>query len=121
MEVQAQEFLRQKNWMQAIDLFNRLLTNKNSSVEQVVSYLTDRAECYLELNNHQAVITDSKHIIKLSPDINNYNVCLARKRLIHSLYMLKRYTGKVYSSFCHFKMKCHISYGGEIAVLMLIL
>lgn len=94
MEEQAQDFLRQKCWVQAIDLYNRLLNNKTISVEQVVSYLTDRAECYLELNNHQAVITDSKHIIKLSPDINNYNVCLARKRLIHSLYMLKRYTGK---------------------------
>lgn len=94
MEVEAQECLRQKNWIQAIDLYNRLLNNKKNTIEQVVSFLTDRAECYLEMNNHQAVISDSKHIIKLSPDINNYNVCLARKRLIHSLFMLKRYTGK---------------------------
>lgn len=95
MDVQAQEYLQQKNWVQAIDLYNKLLTNKKNSIEQIVSYLTDRAECYLELNNHQAVITDSKHIVKLSPDNNSYNVCLARKRLIHSLYMMKRYTGKL--------------------------
>lgn len=102
MEVQAQECLRQKNWIQAIDLYNRLLNNKKNTIEQIVCFLTDRAECYLELNNHQAVISDSKHIIKLSPDINNYNVCLARKRLIHSLFMLKRYTGKqIYIRF-HF-------------------
>lgn len=98
MEVQAQECLRQKNWIKAIELYNKLLSNKKISVEQVVSFLTDRAECYLELNNHQAVITDSKHIIKLSPDINNYNVCLARKRIINSLYMLKRFTGKHFNS-----------------------
>lgn len=94
MEVQAQECLRQKNWLQAIDLYNRLLNNKKNTIEQVVSFLTYRAECYLELNNYQAVISDSKHIIKLLLDINNYNVCLARKRLIHSFYMLKRNTGK---------------------------
>lgn len=96
MELQAQEYLKQKNWVQAIELLNKLLTNKQNSVEQIVGYLTDRAECFLELNNHQAVIIDSKNIIKLCPDQTNYNVCLARKRLIHSLYMIKRYTGKNY-------------------------
>ncbi|XP_056643763.1 probable helicase with zinc finger domain [Diorhabda sublineata] len=92
MEMQAQEYLKQKNWVQAIELLNKLLTNNQNSIEQLVSYLTDRAECFLELNNHQAVIIDSKSIIKLCPDQTNYNVCLARKRLIHSLYMIKRFT-----------------------------
>nr|XP_023024171.1 probable helicase with zinc finger domain isoform X1 [Leptinotarsa decemlineata] len=91
MELQAQEYLKQKNWIQAIDLYNKLLSNKQNTIELIVSYLTDRAECFLELNNHHGVIVDSKNIIKLSQDHTSYNVCLARKRLIHSLYMLKMF------------------------------
>ncbi|CAH1119647.1 unnamed protein product [Phaedon cochleariae] len=92
MESQAQEYLKQKNWNKAIELYTRLLRNNGqNTVEQVISYLTDRAECFLEMNNHPAVIVDSKDIIKLSQDHGSYNVCLARKRLIHSLYMLKRF------------------------------
>lgn len=94
MDLQAQEFMKQKNWLQAIELFNKLLANKHNSLDQVINYFTDRAECFLELQNYACVIVDSKSVIKLSPDKNSYNVCLARKRLIHSLYSLKKYTGK---------------------------
>lgn len=94
MELQAQEYLKQKNWIQAIDLYNKLLSNKQITLEQVISYLTIRAECFMEINNYQAVIADSKQVIKLIQDHNNHNVCLARKRLIHCLCLLKRFTGK---------------------------
>ncbi|KAJ8977194.1 hypothetical protein NQ317_018077 [Molorchus minor] len=80
MDLQAQEYLKQKNWIQAIDIFNKLLGNQQNTLDQVISYLSDRAECFMELNNYQAAI-----------DPNSYNVNLARKRLIHSLYLLKRY------------------------------
>ncbi|KAJ8965500.1 hypothetical protein NQ314_004088 [Rhamnusium bicolor] len=94
MDMQAQEYFKQKNWIQAIDLYNKLLGNKQNTIEQIISYLTNRAQCFLELNNYQAVIIDSKNIIKLAQD-HNYNVCLARKRLIHCLYLLKRFAGNL--------------------------
>ncbi|KAJ8919966.1 hypothetical protein NQ315_006495 [Exocentrus adspersus] len=91
MELQAQKYLKQKNWTQAIDLYNKLLENEQNTMEQVVGYLTERAECFMETNNYQAVIADSKHVIQLFEDHDDYNVTLARKRLIHCFCLLKRF------------------------------
>lgn len=98
MEVQANEYLRQKDWTKAVDLYNKLLQNQQINKQQIVSYLLGRSECLLELGCHEAVVIDCKNIIKLIAGKNeNGNDSRARKRLVHALFLLKRFTGIVFA------------------------
>lgn len=94
MEVQANEYLRQKDWTKAVDLYNKLLQNQQINKQQIVSYLLGRSECFLELGRHEAAVADCKNIIKMLAGRNeNHSGSKARKRLVHALYLLKRFSG----------------------------
>lgn len=95
-EAQAHELVRRKEWTRAIDLYDQLLSsglNKHSR-ERVVACLLGRSECYLELGRHEAVVADCRKIIKLLADANENNTgARARRRLVHALFSLRRFSG----------------------------
>ena len=96
-EVQAHEFLRRKEWGRAAELFDQLLgpaLNNGMPKERVVGYLLGRSECCLELGRHEAVVSDCRRIIKLlaDADCSNNNGARARRRLVHALFSLRRFT-----------------------------
>ncbi|XP_076263700.1 helicase with zinc finger [Rhynchophorus ferrugineus] len=92
MELQAaEELLRQKNWKKAAELYTITLKNKSTNNEQIVYSLYGRSECFFQLNNHIAVVNDCKNIIEIAGNQNNGIILLARKKLIHSLFLLNKF------------------------------
>lgn len=97
-EAEAHELVRRKEWSRAVDLYDELLGNgalgKNISKERVVACLLGRSECCLELGRHEAVVADCRRIIKLLADGHeNSTGARARRRLVHALYSLRRFSG----------------------------
>lgn len=97
-EAQAHELVRRKEWSKALELYDQLLTTgltKHVSKERVVACLLGRSECCLELGRHEAVVADCRKIIKLLADANeNNNGSRARRRLVHALFSLRRFSGE---------------------------
>lgn len=96
-EAQAHELVRRKEWTRAVELFDQLLgsgINKQITKERVVACLLGRSECCLELGRHEAVVQDCRRIIKLLADANENNTgARARRRLVHALFSLRRFSG----------------------------
>lgn len=102
-EAQAHEFVRKKEWIRAIELYDQLLSvgfNKQINKDRVVSCLLGRSECCLELGRHEAVVADCRRIIKLLADGNENNTgARARRRLVHALFSLRRFSGACFNFF----------------------
>lgn len=96
-EAQAHELVRRKEWLRALELYDQLLQsglNKQISKERVVACLLGRSECCLELGRHELVVSDCRKIIKLLADGNESNTgTRARRRLVHALFSLRRFSG----------------------------
>lgn len=96
-EAQAHEFVRKKEWIRAVELYDQLLSvgfNKQINKDRVVACLLGRSECCLELGRHEAVVADCRRIIKLLADGNENNSgARARRRLVHALFSLRRFSG----------------------------
>lgn len=96
-EAQAHELVRRKEWIRAVEIYDQLLStglNKNISKERVVACLLGRSECCLELGKHEVVVADCRRIIKLLADGNENNTgARARRRLVHALFSLRRFSG----------------------------
>lgn len=96
-EAQAHEFLRRREWGRAAELFDQLLgpsLNNGIPKEKVVGFLLGRSECCLELGRHEAVVSDCRRVIKLLADVDcgSNNGARARRRLVHALFSLRRFT-----------------------------
>lgn len=96
-EAEAHDLVRRKEWARAIELYDQLLGSglgKHISKERVVACLLGRSECCLELGRHEAVVSDCRRIIKLLADGNENNSgARARRRLVHALFSLRRFSG----------------------------
>lgn len=94
LEAQAQELLRHREWVMALELFDTLLSQalvKNVPKERIVAYLLGRSECFLELGRHEAVVSDCRKIIKLIDGVNGHTGARAWRRLVHALFTLQRF------------------------------
>lgn len=107
LEAEAHELVRRKDWVRAIEIYDQLLGGSNAtkqpiniSRERVVACLLGRSECCLELGRHEAVVSDCRRIIKLLADGNEHNnSARARRRLVHALFSLRRFSGEKYYFF----------------------
>lgn len=107
LEAEAHELVRRKEWVRAIELYDQLLGGSNNGKQQininrerVVACLLGRSECCLELGRHEAVVSDCRRIIKLLADGNEQNnSARARRRLVHALFSLRRFSGKIFQDF----------------------
>ncbi|XP_063235527.1 probable helicase with zinc finger domain [Bacillus rossius redtenbacheri] len=97
LEVQAYELLRRREWFRAAELFDQLLSPvflKSVSAAKIVCFLLGRAECMHELGQHETVVSDCRHVLKLLGEVHsigNYGI-IARRCLVHSLFALGRFT-----------------------------
>lgn len=96
-EIQAHDLTLRKEFSQAVQLYDLILgpnsNNFKTSKERVIACLMGRAECCQELNRHETVIVDCRRVLKLISDgeVNALGIRV-RRRLVHSLYKLKRYS-----------------------------
>ncbi|EFA00306.1 probable helicase with zinc finger domain [Tribolium castaneum] len=91
MEVQAANHVKNREWAQALEIYNKLLQKQENGEEQLVSYCLDRSECLYHLGHHERVITDCKHILKsFSGKYNSTNEPRTRIQLIRSLFAINR-------------------------------
>lgn len=86
MEIQATKHLKNREWSRALDIYNQLLKQPQSSEQKIIVYLLDRLECLHELGNHEQVINDCKQILKsanlrLETMENRIRFCLIRAML----------------------------------------
>lgn len=96
-EIEAHNLVRGKEWMNALLIYDQILTpstnNFKTPKERIIGCLVGRTECNMELKNYDAVITDCRRLLKM---LNDTEICSTyfriRRRLIHSLYKLKRYS-----------------------------
>lgn len=98
-ESQAHDLLCQKEWQSAMQLYDQLLTCPNASLvtkpskERTIAYLIGRTECQLELKLYENLVTDCRRLLLLLIETDaTSTVSRIRRRLIHGLYRLKRYT-----------------------------
>lgn len=96
MEEQASEFLRRKDWAKGVEVYNQLL-NKQANKQQVISCLFGRSECFSELGQFEAVVSDCRRIIALLIGENeDSNSSIAYRRLIHALFSMRRFSGLLF-------------------------
>lgn len=94
-EARAQELLRRKEWYRAKTIFDQLLGPDFSAImskDRVISYLVGRSECCSELGLFESAVLDCHNTIKLLPDGVSNNVAKVRRRLVHALISLRRFT-----------------------------
>lgn len=96
MEAKAIEHVRKKEWIRAAEIYNQLLLNKHLNKQQIVAYLLNRSECFLELRQHEAVVADCRKVISVLADRKDDNESNARRRLVYALLALHRFAGKFY-------------------------
>lgn len=97
MEALANEHLSRKEWSSAAEIYDKILMSRSASMNQVVNCLLGRSECFIQMGQHEAVISDCRKIIKCLENGGEETVgCKfrARTNLIHSLLQLKRYAGR---------------------------
>lgn len=90
MEQQAKDYLGKRDWLKAVELYNKLLLTKPHNKDTVVSYLDGRSQCLLELGQYEGVVNDCKKILKLS-DCKDDGNDKVRSRLVQALFALQRY------------------------------
>lgn len=94
-ELQAAECVRQKQWSQAVQLYDQILNNNYNykcPKDKIISCLMGRSECNVELEKYDAVLQDCRKLIKLVNESDRSNVgARARQRLVRSLFKLKRF------------------------------
>lgn len=101
----AHDLLRQKDWLPALQLYEQLLLNvssaatptKTATVDQTIAHLIGLTECQLQLNQYENLVTDCRRLLPLlllddTVTEASSTVTRIRRRLIHGLYCLKRYT-----------------------------
>lgn len=94
-ETQAHDLLRQRDWQSAIQLYDQLLSSPTiqSTTEQTIAHLIGRTECQLELKLYDNLVVDCRRLLLLLLETDaSSTVSRVRRRLIHGLYRLKRYT-----------------------------
>lgn len=105
MDGQAHELLSRREWTKAAELYNQLLRNKEIHVQECVSYLSGRSECFYNLGQYEAVVADCRTIINLLTDeIDVENESIARKRLVYALFQLRRFAGTFFLTITRFRM-----------------
>lgn len=97
-EAQAHELVRRKEWVNAVQMFDQLLspttTNFKTTNVRIIGCLFGRTECYLELKNYDAAIADCRRLLKMLSETDEEacsTTARIRRRLIHALYKLKRF------------------------------
>lgn len=97
-ESQAHELVRRKEWLNAIQIFDQILSPTASNFKitnvRIIGCLFGRTECYLELKNYEAAIGDCRRLLKMLSETEEEACSTSariKRRLIHSLYKLKRY------------------------------
>lgn len=94
MDVQAHELLSRREWTKAAELFNQLLRSKDINVQECISYLLGRSDCFYNLGQYEAVVADCRTIINLlTEEIDVESESIARKRLVYALFQLRRFAG----------------------------
>lgn len=94
MDIQAHELLNRREWTKAAEIYNQLLRNKEIHLQECITYLLGRSECFYNLGQYEAVVADCRTIINLLVDeIDVEGETIARKRLVYALFQLRRFTG----------------------------
>lgn len=94
MEVQAANYVKNREWSLALELYNKLLQNQNNGEQQLISYCLDRCECLYHLGHHEMVINDCRHILKsFNGKYNSTHEPRTRIHLIRSLFAINRFAG----------------------------
>jgi len=116
-ELRAHEYLRRKEWVQAVALFNQLLEpikSYETQNERVVELLSGRSECFSELGKYENVVNDCQKIIKLSSNSGGLSKhgSRAHRRLVLALVALQRFpeaeaAAKALISLGGDQTKCH--------------
>lgn len=119
MDIQAHELLNRREWTKAAELYNQLLRNKDIHLQECITYLLGRSECFYNLGQYEAVVADCRTIINLLiEEIDVEGETIARKRLVYALFQLRRFAGIYYCYYKHFKFlictcvnfRCRIGY-----------
>lgn len=97
-ESQAHELVRRKEWVNAIQIFDQILSPTTSNFKitnvRIIGCLFGRTECYLEIKNYDAAIGDCRRLLKMLGETEEEACSTSariKRRLIHALYKLKRY------------------------------
>lgn len=95
-DTQAHDLVRRKEWPKAFAVYDQILSpstnNFKTPKERIMACLFGRSECGLETNKHDITISDCRRLLKMitDTDLNNTSA-RTRRRLIFSLYKLKRF------------------------------
>lgn len=95
-DTHAHDLVRRKEWPKAFAVYDQILSpstnNFKTPKERIMACLFGRSECGLETNKHEITISDCKRLLKMitDTDLNNTSA-RTRRRLIFSLYKLKRF------------------------------
>lgn len=94
MDVQATNFVKNREWGLALDSYNKLLQKSNNSEQDILTYLLDRSECLYQLGHHESVISDCREILKtFGGKYNNLNEPRTRTIMMRSLFAVYRLAG----------------------------
>lgn len=95
-ESEAHDLVRRGEWAAAIQIYDPILNANSSTVQtttgRIIGCLIGRSECCLELKNFESVIGDCQRLLKMLPSDTEPGTTLRiHRRLVHSLYQLKRF------------------------------
>lgn len=122
-DTQAHDLVRRKEWPKAFAVYDQILSpstnNFKTPKERIMACLFGRSECGLETNKHDITIADCKRLLKMitDTDLNNTSA-RTRRRLIFSLYKLKRFAEAEQACKEWINSNCCPPTGSEIGKLL---
>lgn len=122
-DTQAHDLVRRKEWPKAFAVYDQILSpstnNFKTPKERIMACLFGRSECGLETNKHDSTISDCKRLLKMITDTDLTNTSArTRRRLIFSLYKLKRFAEAEQACKEWINSNCCPPTGSEIGKLL---
>ncbi|XP_022919640.1 probable helicase with zinc finger domain [Onthophagus taurus] len=93
MDKEASDFVDNKQWGPALEIYTKLLHSPGLDKQQFLFYIYMRMGCLSELGQHEGVINDSRAILELLGvgEENERIEFKVRQRLVYSLLSLQRH------------------------------